>query len=98
MNFIDSDYYDKEIPKYRKKRKKKNVKKSDHKHQYIDVLIRRKNKESFWYSHGKVCKVCGRIGEERYFETEEVEGKGYFRCLTQEELLEKYKDLPIFEK
>lgn len=86
-----------EIPKYRKKRKKKKNKRSSHKHVYKDMLIKRKSRNGYWYNYGQVCEICGRIGEEKYFETEEI-GERVYRFLTQKEILEKYKDLPIFEK
>lgn len=97
---IIRDFSDYEIPKYRKKKQKKTVKKSNHKHDYSkEVLIKRKMRQgNYRYNYAKVCSICGKIGEENYFESKKVDGSNYDRLLSQEEILEKHKDLPIIEK
>ena len=59
-----------EVPKHKKKSKKKGLPRADHKHEYKDVLI-----HSWWdnpFKQGekrehieicKVCTICGRIGD-----------------------------------
>ena len=95
--FFEEDYK-KDIPKYKKRRRRRKIRRSNHKHIYVDMLIKRKSGDGYWYNYGKVCEICGRIGEEKYFETEELDRERCYRYLTQEEILEKYKRLPIFKK
>ena len=66
-----------EIPKHRKKKQSstsKSGKKSKHKHEYKEVVLIH-NDKPHWAT---VCKICGKIGDLHFFETE---------------VLEKYKDL-----
>lgn len=97
---IIRDFSDYEIPKHRKKKKKKRVKKSNHKHNYSrEVLIRRKTKHgNYNYNYAKVCSICGKIGEEIYFESKKIDGNNHYRLLSNKEILKKYKNLPIVEK
>ena len=75
-----------------KKKKKKSVKKSNHKHQYQECLIKWDNH----YHAGERCFVCGKIGDLKFFETIPYR-EGISRLLTQEEILEKYKNLECFD-
>lgn len=64
----------------------------------MKVLIKRKEDGKFRYCYGEVCKICGRIKTERVFDTKRIEGQNYYRILSQDEILEKYDNLPIIEK
>lgn len=57
-----SPIVDEEDTKYHKRKSKKKVKRSDHKHQYVKVLIHQPDFFSPW-SVGKVCSICGRIDD-----------------------------------
>lgn len=90
MNNIDN-----EIPKYRKKRKSsvsKSKEKSKHKHEYVDCLLVEPDKRLHKATY---CKVCGKIGNVNFFETEESNhGRyGIYRMLNKDEIFKKYKDL-----
>ncbi|MFJ7982396.1 hypothetical protein ACIQ1D_19220 [Lysinibacillus xylanilyticus] len=45
--------------KHKKKSQKKTPKKSDHKHEY--ELIELNENDRFWFTHEKVCKICGHV-------------------------------------
>ena len=62
--------------------------KSKHKHEYKEVLLIH-NDRPHWAT---VCKICGKIGDLHFFETERTE-QGYYRSLDTNEVYEKYKDL-----
>ena len=82
---------DNEIPKYIKKKESsvsKSKVKSKHKHKYVDCLL----VENGYPHKGTYCKICGKIGERSFFETERTEN-GFFRVLDTDEVFEKYKDL-----
>ena len=79
-----------EIPKHRKKKQSSTSKsstKSKHKHEYKEVLLIH-NDRPHWAT---VCKICGKIDDLNFFETEKCEF-GY-RSLVSDEVFEKYKDL-----
>ncbi len=73
----------------KKKKKNSSVKKSNHKHEYEEVLV--------YYLYlkrwclGKRCKICGKAQVTTIFLTEKVDN-GY-RMLSSEEVFEKYKDI-----
>ena len=80
-----------EIPKYHKKKQSSTSKsstKSKHKHEYKPCLLIHNN-HPHWAT---VCKICGKIGNLHFFETEHTED-GYYRSLDNDEVYEKYKDL-----
>lgn len=55
-----------EEPRYIKKKKKKTVKKSTHKHQYADCMFdygTTRADGTPWYTAGRYCVICGRIGD-----------------------------------
>ena len=87
---------EKEIPKHRKKKESttsKSNKKAKHKHEYIECLVIDKK-----YNHphrASYCKICGKIYNISFFESEKNES-GYYRVLKKEEILEKYKHLEVF--
>ena len=81
---------DNEIPKHRKKKQSSTSKsstKSKHKHKYKEVLLIHNNRPHW----ATVCKICGKIGDLHFFETEKCEF-GY-RGLDSDEVYKKYKDL-----
>ena len=41
--------------------------------------------------------ICGKVGDVRLFESVPMEDKNFVRVMTDEEVLEKYKDLEIVE-
>ena len=68
---------DNDIPKHRKKKQSSTSKssvKSKHKHEYKEVVLIH-NDKPHWAT---ICKICGKIGDLHFFETE---------------VFEKYKDL-----
>lgn len=84
-----------EIPKYRKKKssKSKSANKSDHKHQYKDCLL--VDEENHPHK-AQYCKICGKINNIIFFESEKI-GGGFHRMLTDNEVFQKYKDLEQFQ-
>lgn len=87
------DYIKDEVPKYKKK-VKKTVKKSKHKHIYKDCLFFVRSSNT--YRKGEYCEVCGKIGDFNLLEGVKLDNR-FSRMLSQEEILEKYKDLEIKE-
>lgn len=86
-------YIGNEIPKY-KKRLNRTIKKSTHKHLYKDCLVL--DKSSNCYHKGEYCTVCGKLADFSMIETIKISGR-LSRVLSQEELLNMYKDLEIKE-
>ena len=86
---------DNEVPKHIKKKESsvsKSKVKSKHKHEYVDCLL----VENDRYPHkAKYCKICGKIGDIKFFEAERTED-GYYMVLDTDEVFEKYKDLEKF--
>jgi hypothetical protein len=74
--------FETEVPKHKKKSKKKGQPRADHKHEYETVVL-----HSWWHNPFKnemnehtevceICTICGRIGTYitgRFFQTEELE-------------------------
>lgn len=82
-----------DTPKYRKKKDSSTSKskvKSKHKHEYVDCLIITKERKCPHKS--TYCKICGKIGDIHFFETEPI-GNGLYRQLDVDEVYEKYNDL-----
>lgn len=70
--------------------KSKSSRKSKHKHEYKDCLLIDRSK----YKHickALYCTICGKIHDLRFGES--VKEGRWYRPLTNEEILEKYKDL-----
>ena len=83
---------DNEIPKYIKKKESsvsKSKVKSKHKHKYVDCLLIKDNDRPYKSTY---CRICGKIGDIHFFETERTED-GYYRVLDTDEVFEKYKYL-----
>lgn len=83
---------DNDIPKYIKKKESSTSKskvKSKHKHEYVDCLFVNKGKQPH---KGTYCKICGKIGNMAFFESEKTEN-GFYRILDYDEVFEKYKYL-----
>lgn len=81
-----------EIVKHRKKKPSSTSKskaKADHKHEYKDVLFIENGHQR--PHKGTMCKLCGKIGNVHFFESEKVE-HGY-RVLDSDEVFEKFKEL-----
>lgn len=82
-----------DIPKHRKKKESSTSKaknKSKHKHEYVECLLitgsdKRPHRSTY-------CKICGKIDNINFFETEKTE-YGTYRGLDADEVYEKYKDL-----
>jgi len=65
---------------------------SRHKHQYVDVLISVGPSNSLYT--GRICTVCGKIKDLKLAtDRVEIDGKMYYRMLTDEKIRKKYKDL-----
>ena len=94
------DNYFQEVPKHKKKAKHKPPKKSDHKHQYYDVLIHEKKyvlgKMIDCYYLGEKCSICSAWETTQIFLSEKMEN-GYSRMMSNERILEKYKDLELID-
>ena len=75
------------------KKKKKQTKKANHKHEYRDVLC----KTADGHLHtGQQCKVCGKLQNINYF----MFGKtayGYLKILSDTEIRKQYPDLDIVD-
>ena len=97
------DVLERETPKYRK-HKESNVskgnRKSKHKHTYVPAIFHYLyvgplgNKHDN-YAVGQYCSLCGKIG--KYQKAFEKTPDGFYRRPSDEEILEKNKDLEIFE-
>ena len=85
-----------EIPKYRKK-SHKSSKKSDHKHEYQECLLRTKCSlpKEYYYYHATYCVKCGKILNWSMFECKEKVGNCVV-MMSNEELHQKYKHLITF--
>jgi len=91
--YVEGIDYD--IPPKHRKRK---IKKSNHKHEYKGVLIKSDTQFGETYHYGEQCNICGKINNKRILETKRKEGSPFSIMLSQEEILDKYKDLKIVEK
>lgn len=108
------DNFNQEIPKY-KKNTGSNIskieKKSKHKHQYEECIIRYKfsfmGKNNLHTELSSYCSICGKIGDRFSKEKSIVEGKTLHKQLSNgwkytihmsgEEIYEQYHDrLPVF--
>ena len=86
---------DNDIPKHRKKKQSSTSKsstKSKHKHEYKEFLLIHNDKPHL----ATVCKMCGKINDLCFFESERCED-GMQRMLDDDEVFEKYKDLEKIE-
>ena len=73
------------------------TKKSNHKHQYEDVLLRiALNSGREHYSLGKRCKICGKTTITKYFITEQRLDRTYL-VLDSNKILGQYSNLEIVD-
>ena len=84
-----------EIPKHKKK-VNKTVKKSKHKHTYVDCLIYHIKDNHRYYFKSTYCSICGKIGD-KTMETEKIEGSSYSKILSNDELIKKYDNIEHIE-
>lgn len=88
--------YNNEIPKYIKKKKSsvsKSKEKSKHKHEYVDCLLIEDDRKPYKATY---CKVCGKVGDVKFFESGKTD-HGTYRMLNEEEVFERYKNLPVIQ-
>ena len=86
---------DNEIPKHRKKKQSSTSKsstKSKHKHEYKEVLLIH-NDRPHWAT---VCKICGKIGDLHFFETEVFEKYNDLEKIVIEDIWQKF--VPISQE
>lgn len=81
-------------PSMGKKNKKEKPKKADHKHDYEQVLVL--FDDFFSICLADRCTICGKIGNVHTGVCIKVED-GCYRQLTNDEILEEYKDLPLIK-
>lgn len=83
-----------EIGKYykRKSQKSKSSRKSNHKHENKECLL----KSKFGINRAEYCPICYKIHDAFFFETIKL-ADGKEQPLDAGGILEKYKDLEIFE-
>ena len=100
-----------EIPKYKKKSKKKGQPRADHKHEYKTVLLLNEyvnrylpDKTTLYELPKKVCMICGRVGDTdmSMYDLVEIEDplpyKIYKRVIRDKESLEKWYVDDYFDK
>lgn len=98
-NFYNDDFLD--APSTGKKKKhKKNGKKFNHKHNYVEViclykrdLLGRPCKSAII---SKRCSICGKLDGWKH-PTIKDPIKGFTRLMTADEIIKAYKDLEVFE-
>ena len=94
--------FENEVPKHRKKSKKKGQPRADHKHEYKTVLLLNEyvnqyfpDKPTLTKRPMKVCMICGRVCDIDYYRYDLVEMHGmpyriHERKIRDEESLEKW--------
>ena len=102
--------FEDDVPKCRKKSKKKGQPRADHKHEYKTVLLLNEyvnryfpGKPALSKQPTKICMVCGRVGDIDYDRYEMVEVHGMLcrahECeIKDEESLEKWYVDDYFDK
>lgn len=70
--------------------------KSNHKHQYESCLLEMEGLTTSIIL-GKRCSICGRTKIVEMFISEKDTISNCYRLLHREEILEKYKELPIYK-
>jgi hypothetical protein len=95
------NFYDDELRNLYRKKKIKKVKKSNHKHNYTDILIisyfEFNGEKREHISLGKRCIFCGKQKKELMFITERV-GEGYRIILEAKQILDKYPELDLYDE
>ena len=56
-----------EIPRYRKKSSKRIPMKSDHKHDYEVIEIKKWSLQG-WFTYVEACKICGKVSNRLHIE------------------------------
>ena len=103
---LEEMFSDNEIPKYKKKSKRKGQPRSKHKHQYETVLLHSINHYD-WSKKPvehliptKVCQICGRIGDrdndESLYIKEKIHVEGFKCPVTDTKLSKKALALPLW--
>lgn len=82
-----------EEPKHIKRKIKKKIEKSSHKHEYQFCLL----EDDKYVMKAKYCTICGKINNRYLLETSEVPGKNYGILLSNEEIKMKYSKLRLFK-
>lgn len=83
-----------DVPKYRKKRNSSissSKSKSSHRHEYSPCLLMEKGKPH----KAEYCVICGKINNVKFVECTKLDGR--YMMIHDEEILEKYRELPRFE-
>ena len=86
---------DNEIPKYKKSKNStvsKSSAKSRHKHEYVECLFINDDTPH----RGTYCKICGKVGDIQWFETEHTEN-GLWRVIDYDEVYKMYNNLEKVE-
>lgn len=83
-----------EIPKYRKKAKKKRVEKANHKHIYEKIAI---NKEGHIPMQAKVCRICGKLVGGMFFTYKSPDFNGGILCGTIDEVMIHYPEIKVVQ-
>ena len=93
-----------EVGKYKKKtdsNKSKASRKSNHRHKYTPCILsypmlsRFNGSSDLGYALGSYCSICGKVGDIKFSETERISNSPLYRVLSDEEMLERHKALPI---
>ncbi len=100
-----------EVPKHKKKSKKKGQPRADHKHEYKTVLLLNEYVNRYWPDKTtlyelpkKVCTICGRVGDTdmSMYDLVEIEDplpyKIHKRVIRDKESLEKWYVDDYFDK
>lgn len=99
-NMRIEDYLDETVP-YKSKRKKAKTKKSDHKHNYIPVIVLTYfslTSESPFISIGKECNICGKVISGKMVTVKENENSRFSRLITDLDTVKSlYPNLRVIE-
>jgi hypothetical protein len=100
-----------EVPKHKKKSKKKGLPRADHKHEYKTVLLLNEYEHKYFPGQSslikrpsKVCTICGRVGDvdmdqyDRVEVQDDLPYKTYKREIRDEDKLEKWYVDDYFDK
>lgn len=99
-----------EVPKHKKKSKKKGLPRADHKHEYKSVLLHyyfdnpfKAGEKKEFKQPKKVCSICGRIGDTdmsryEYLEVKNMPYRTHERVIIDEDSLEKWYVDDFFDK
>lgn len=100
-NMIDNQYKSTPYKKSKHSSTSKSHKKSNHRHNYEEVLIRTVyngilNKPEYSLHIGKRCSICGKISIVKYIITRKTE-HGTYLMLDNNQILEMYPNLPVYD-